>query len=280
MQDDVSARWAVLEKRVMAQLDAQPVQSGASQVALVVKNSSANAREIEMWVQSLGGEDPLEEGMATHSSILVSTVAKNPPSNAGDIRDVGSIPESGRAPGEGNGNPLQYSCLEIPWTEEPGRLQSIALRARTAQSDLGVGGPVAPGEGSVRPRAFSLLTLKYKEPACSAQGQEGLAGHTLGSIVLAGTSQPLPDPESCRWSQPPPLRASPGRRAPKSHSLLVERGDKGEHPHHSLPASFQPPEASRPFPSTEHDLQPPLLLIVRSPGALTCGGLSAESQRL
>ena len=34
--------------------------------------------------------------------------------NAGDPRDVGSIPESGRSPGEGNGNPLQCSCLENP----------------------------------------------------------------------------------------------------------------------------------------------------------------------
>ena len=33
--------------------------------------------------------------------------------------DMGSIPESGRCPGEGNGNPLQYSCLGNPWTEEP-----------------------------------------------------------------------------------------------------------------------------------------------------------------
>ena len=39
-------------------------------------------------------------------------VAKNLPANAGDARDVGSIPGSGRSPGEGNGNPLQYSCLE------------------------------------------------------------------------------------------------------------------------------------------------------------------------
>ena len=37
---------------------------------------------------------------------------KNPPANAGDARDMGSICGSGRAPGEGNGNPLQYSCLE------------------------------------------------------------------------------------------------------------------------------------------------------------------------
>ena len=41
-------------------------------------------------------------------------MVKNPPSNAGDIRDVGSVPGSERAPGEGNGNPLQYSCLENP----------------------------------------------------------------------------------------------------------------------------------------------------------------------
>ena len=37
---------------------------------------------------------------------------KNPPDNAGDMIDVGSIPELGRSPGEGHGNPLQYSCLE------------------------------------------------------------------------------------------------------------------------------------------------------------------------
>ena len=44
----------------------------------------------------------------------VALVVKNLPANAGDIRDVGSIPGSGRSPGEGNGNPLQYSCLENP----------------------------------------------------------------------------------------------------------------------------------------------------------------------
>ena len=37
-----------------------------------------------------------------------------PPANAGDARDVGSIPGLGRSPGGRNGNPLQYSCLEIP----------------------------------------------------------------------------------------------------------------------------------------------------------------------
>ena len=41
-------------------------------------------------------------------------VVKNPPNNAGDMRDACSIPKSGRSPGGGNGSPLQYSCLEKP----------------------------------------------------------------------------------------------------------------------------------------------------------------------
>ena len=87
-------------------------------------------------------------------------MVKNPPANAGNTRDMGLIPGLVRSPGVGNGNPLQYSCLEnpmdggaweaavhgvkksqarlsdqhftltsilaweIPWTEEPGGLQS------------------------------------------------------------------------------------------------------------------------------------------------------------
>ena len=42
----------------------------------------------------------------------VALVVKNPPANAGDIRDAGSVPGLGRSPGAGNGCPLQYSCLE------------------------------------------------------------------------------------------------------------------------------------------------------------------------
>ena len=41
-------------------------------------------------------------------------VVKNLPANAEGIRDVGSVPGSGRSPGGGHGNPLQYSCLENP----------------------------------------------------------------------------------------------------------------------------------------------------------------------
>ena len=46
-------------------------------------------------------------------------MVKNPAANAGD---PGSIPGSGRSPGEGTGNPLQCFAWRIPWTEEPGEL--------------------------------------------------------------------------------------------------------------------------------------------------------------
>ena len=44
----------------------------------------------------------------------MALVVKNPPANAGDERDMGSIPGSGRSPGGRNGKPFQYSCLENP----------------------------------------------------------------------------------------------------------------------------------------------------------------------
>ena len=63
------------------------------------------------------------------SLVAGGSVIKNPPASAGD---VGSIPGSGRSPGEGNDIPLQYSCLDYPWTEEPGGLQSMeSQKSRT-----------------------------------------------------------------------------------------------------------------------------------------------------
>ena len=44
----------------------------------------------------------------------VALVVKNLPASSGDLRDVGSIPGSGRSPGRGHDSPLQYSCLENP----------------------------------------------------------------------------------------------------------------------------------------------------------------------
>ena len=96
----------------------------------------------------------------------MARVVKNPPANAGDIRDIGLIPGLGRCPGEGSSYPLQYSGLEnsmecivhavaksptrlsnfhftssihawrTPRTEEPGRLQSIGLQGQTRLKQL------------------------------------------------------------------------------------------------------------------------------------------------
>ena len=50
----------------------------------------------------------------TKGASQVELAVKNPPVNAGDMKDTGLIPGSGRAPGGGHVNPLQYSCLENP----------------------------------------------------------------------------------------------------------------------------------------------------------------------
>ena len=61
----------------------------------------------------------------------------NLPAKAGDLRDTGSIPGSVRSSGEGHGNPLHIFAWRIPWTEEPGWLQSIELhRAGHDRNDL------------------------------------------------------------------------------------------------------------------------------------------------
>ena len=115
------------------------ITPGASQVTQWVKNMPATQETQESQVWFPGLEEPLEKGMAIHSSILawrnpwtkrhlevcvhraaeswhdewLSTQAQHAGgASAGDIRDAGLIPGSGRSPGVGNASPLQYSSLE------------------------------------------------------------------------------------------------------------------------------------------------------------------------
>ena len=71
-------------------------------------NCSPQDRPLNTQTSCLDEEEQLEDFPGGASD------KKNPPANAGDIRDVGSIPGMGRSPGVGNGNPLQYSCLKNP----------------------------------------------------------------------------------------------------------------------------------------------------------------------
>ena len=60
------------------------------------------------------GRETMTRCMSSPGASQVALAVKNLPAKSGDTRDAGSIPASGRSPGEGHGNPLQYSCLENP----------------------------------------------------------------------------------------------------------------------------------------------------------------------
>ena len=98
---------------------------------------SAQRREFSCQLQTEGQDlkDNSKEPKTTFAFLFaferasqVVLAVKNPPANARDVRDEGSIPGSERSPGGGHGNPLQYSCLENSWTEEPGGLHPIGLQ--------------------------------------------------------------------------------------------------------------------------------------------------------
>ena len=102
---------------------------GASLVAQTVKKPPAMQ---ETQVRSLGQEDPLEKGMAIHSQVAL--MVKSLPAKAGNIRDAGLIPGSGRSSGGGHGNPLQYSFLENP--TDRGARRATVYRVTKSQTQL------------------------------------------------------------------------------------------------------------------------------------------------
>ena len=81
----------------------------------------------------------------------MALVLKNLPANAGDIREAGSIPGSGRTPGGGHGNPLQHSCLENP--VDRGAWWAPAHRVTESQTGL-----------------KQLCTHTHRAQACLLQG--------------------------------------------------------------------------------------------------------------
>ena len=98
---------------------------------------------------------------------------KSPPANAGGTRDTGSIPGSGRFPGGGNGNSLQYSSWRIPWTEEPGGLQSTG--SQRVRHDL-----------ATKQQLYPNSLPKPVQEVCSQLIQHLLRG--LGRMVICTSS--------------------------------------------------------------------------------------------
>ena len=95
-------------------------------------------------------------------------MVKNPPANAGHIRDVDSIPESGRSLGGGHGNPLQYSCLENPrdggawWTAVSGVAQSWTRLERLSSSSSNILFPKITADGHCSHEIQRCLLLGRK----------------------------------------------------------------------------------------------------------------------
>ena len=80
----------------------------------VIASAEVHLASSRVCYLALGDQSGLHPWPTVCTGFPGGSVVKNPPANAGD---VGSIPGSGRSPGEGNGNPLQYSCLENPHGE-------------------------------------------------------------------------------------------------------------------------------------------------------------------
>ena len=76
----------------------------------------------------MNNQDVVYTSFITFWGFPGGTNGKKPPANAGDIRNAGLIPGSRRSPGGGNGNSLQYSCLESPM--DRGEVHKVAKSGR------------------------------------------------------------------------------------------------------------------------------------------------------
>ena len=94
----------------------------------------------------------------------MALVEKNLPANAGDRRDLGSISESGRSPGEGNGNPFQHSCLGNPMDRGAwwATVHGVAKELDTTEQLNKLNSPFVP--------ALKLCQKRALERHCKSQG--------------------------------------------------------------------------------------------------------------
>ena len=86
-------------------------------------------------------------------------MVKNPPANAGDAGDVSSVPGLGRSFGKGNGNPLQYSCLENP--VDRGAWWATVHEVTKSQSQLSNGAHRYPETSRTAYSNNNILLQKY-----------------------------------------------------------------------------------------------------------------------
>ena len=110
-------------------------------------------------------------------------MVKKPPANAGDSRDAGSIPGSGRSPGEGNGSPLQYSCLGCLENPRDVGTGNAAVQ-RVAKSLTGVK-QLSSRARTVFSALCSMLWLHFNLTAILTELVIGSRSHFRGDEVKA-----------------------------------------------------------------------------------------------
>ena len=115
--------------------------------------------------------------------VQVALVVKNLPADAGDTRDAGSIPGSGRSPGEGNGSPLQYSCLGCLENPRDVGTGNAAVQ-RVAKSLTGVK-QLSSRAHTVFSALCSMLWLHFNLTAILTELVIGSRSHFRGDEVKA-----------------------------------------------------------------------------------------------
>ena len=177
------------------------------------------------WQGDLEPEEVLGQPVGWWASQVPRWV-KNPPANAGNAGEVGSIPGSGRSPREGNGNPLRYSCLGNP-------------------TDRGAWWATAHGVVQSRTRLSAWAHTWNDGVTLGGDRELGWWGGTLVPLrELAGRRRRGAQPISARSAQTaflPMTAAICALRAPR-HPPIQPRGDKGG-PAHAFPT--QPPGCAR-----------------------------------
>ena len=120
----------------------------------------------------------LNQHPPTHLGFPGGVVVKNSPAYPRDTRVVGSIPGSGRSPGEGNGNPLQYSCLENPMDRGAWRATDHGVaKSWTRRTRLHC--LLIHGRNSAPPRPAEC-TFQLTGPVCN----RSLRGHSCSMSLL------------------------------------------------------------------------------------------------
>ena len=184
--------------------------------------------------------------MNTYMGFPSDSVVKNPPANAGDTEDLGSIPGSGRPPGGGHGNPLQYSCREKPmdrgvwWAAVQGvtksrtRLKRWSTHAQTLPCGGGLeAAPLTPqprGSGPPPPLESARTQLQgtpgsrshggHRAPAASGTGRLSLCSRPAQPRTQASGSSASANRHHTEQTRPPRTRAEPSRGAANPSSSV------------------------------------------------------------